>query len=267
MERAPVSDGGIPLCPRRCHRAAFEIGESHVIGCDQPGARARLDAHVAHGQPLLDAHAFEHRPAIFDHIAAAACRTDLADDVHNQVFGGHAGAKIAVYAHLHRFRLLQQQRLRCQHVFNLAGADPEGERAQTAVAGGMRIAADNGGAGQRESLFGADHMDDTLFLRCRRDVADAEFGCVAFKRGELRGAFRVGNRQHHAIRITARRGGQIVIGHRERQFGPPHRPSGYPQPLKRLRTGHFVHQMPVNIDQRGAIIAGFNHVRVPDFFV
>ncbi len=88
--------------------------------------------------------------------------------------GVTTGSQLALDPHFERLRLLEQQRLRCQHMLDLGRADAEGERADAAVAGGVAVTADDGRAGQREALLGADDMDDALFLVGRVDIADAE---------------------------------------------------------------------------------------------
>ena len=60
------------------------------------------------------------------------------------------------------FALLHQQRLRRQHVLDLARADAERERAERAVRAGVRVAADDRHAGQRRALLRPDHVHDAL---------------------------------------------------------------------------------------------------------
>src|SRR3546814_9487809 len=90
------------------------------------------------------------------------------------------------------------------HMLDLAGADAEGERAHAAMAGGVAVAADDGRTGQREALFRTHHVDNALLARIGIDIANAEFGRIAFKRGELRCAFRVGDRQAPTDRKSTR---------------------------------------------------------------
>src|SRR5664279_2102282 len=57
---------------------------------------------------------------------------------------------------------LLQEALRCQHVFHLAGADAERQRAECAVSGGMAIAAGDRHAGLGQAQFGSDNVYDPL---------------------------------------------------------------------------------------------------------
>ena len=92
-------------------------------------------------------------------------------------------------------------------------------------------------------------------------------GALRFERGELRRAFRIGDRQPVARRILARRGRQVVIGHRQRQVGAAHRAAARAQSRERLRAGDFMDEVAVDEDQAGAVGALFDDMRVPDFFV
>ena len=266
-EAAPPCDCGVPFNTVGRIRAALQIRERSVVGSDQPGARACLDAHVAHGQAALDAHALEHRATVFDHVAVAARGADHADDVEDQVFGRDSGAELAIDAHFHRPRFAQQQRLRRQHVLDLAGADPECQRADPAVRGGVAVAADDGGTGQRKALFWPDDMDDPLLAGGSVDIADAERGGVALQRGELLGAFGVGNRDAIARRVEPGGGRQVVIGDRQREVGAANAAPAGAQRFERLRAGHLVDEVAVDEQQRGTILARLDDMRVPDLFI
>ena len=132
------------------------------------------------------------------------------------------------------------QRLGRQHVFDLAGADPEGERADPAMRGSVRIATHDRRAGEGEALFRADDVDDPLFGRDRVDIADAECGRIALQRGKLRGALRVLDGKPRPVGREPCGGRQIVVGHGERQIGPAHGAPGKAQRLESLRAGDFV---------------------------
>ncbi len=267
LQRAPPGERAVPVLAPGGVGPAFEIREHRLVGRDQPGARAALDAHVADRQPALDAHALEHRAAVFDDMPGPARGADPPDDVEDQILGRDPGAERTLDPNLHRLRWREQQRLRRQHMLDLAGADPECERADPAMRGGMAVAADNGRAGQREALLGADDVDDALLGGGRLDVADPEFRSIALERGELRGALRIGDRQHRPVRRPPRCGRQVVIGHRECEIGPAHRTACEPQRREGLRAGDLVDQVTIDIDQAGAVLAPLDDMRVPDFLV
>jgi hypothetical protein len=59
-------------------------------------------------------------------------------------------------------------------------------------------------------------------------------------------------------------GGDIVVDHGQRGVGAPHLAAGQLQPLESLRTGDFMDQMPVDVDQAGAVILPVDDVALPD---
>ncbi len=152
-------------------------------------------------------------------------------------------------------------------MLDLAGTDPEGERADPAMRGGVTVPADDGGPGERKALFRPDDMDDALLRRVGGDVGHAEFRRVADQRGKLRGAFGIGDGELGAVGRAARRGREIVVGHRQRQVGPPHLAACDPQTFERLWAGDFVDQVAVDIDEAGTVRAPFDDMGVPDLFV
>ena len=156
-------------------------------------------------------------------------------------------------------------------MLHLAGTDPESQRADTAMRGGVRIAAHDRRAGKREALFRADDVDDPLFGRDRVNIADAEGGRIALKRGELRGALRIVDGKAGPIGREPRSGRQIVIGHGQRQIGPANRAPGQSQRLEGLRARDLVDQMSVYIEKAGIVGIGAVGTRhdmgVPDLFV
>jgi hypothetical protein len=58
-----------------------------------------------------------------------------------------------------------------------------------------------------------------------------------------------------------------MIGHGQREIGPAHRAPGDAKPLERLRAGHLMDEVAIDIDQAGAVIAPRDDMRVPDFLV
>ena len=107
-----------------------------------------LDCHVGNRQTSFEAERANNRAGIFDHMPGAARRTQHARDMQHDVLCADAGSKLALDPDLHRFRLLQLQGLRRQHMLDFAGADAERQRTQPTVARGMAVAADYCRAGQ-----------------------------------------------------------------------------------------------------------------------
>ncbi len=60
--------------------------------------------------------------------------------------------------------------------------------------------------------------------------------------------------------------GHIVVDGGHRAIGPAHLAAGQPQPLKCLRRGHLVHQLQVDVEQRGLTFGRNYHVLLPYLF-
>ena len=146
-------------------------------------------------------------------------------------------------------------------MLDLGGADADGQRPEGAVGSGVAVTADDGHAGLGEALLGADDVDDALADIVHGEKLDAEVAAVLFQGLDLEPRFGV----RDAGGAVA--GGHVVVGHRECRPGPPHRSSGEPQPGEGLGAGDLVDQVPVDIDQGGAIVLLVDQVAVPDLVV
>ena len=163
--------------------------------------------------------------------------------------------------HQHVLRLVREQRLRRQHVLDLAGADAVRQRAEGAVGRGVRVAADDRHAGQRGALLRADHVDDALALVVHLELGDAEAVAVGVERVDLQARDRVGD----AVRAVG--GRHVVVAHRQVRRQAPDLAAGQLEPLEGLRAGHLVHQVAVDVEHRGAVVLGVDDVLVPDLVV
>ncbi|MGY3463521.1 hypothetical protein ACVW0I_000392 [Bradyrhizobium sp. LM6.11] len=121
--------------------------------------------------------------------------------------------QFAVDGDAHVLRLLLDQRLRRQHVLDLARADAVRERAERAMRRGVAVTADDGGTGQRKALLGADDVDDALAPVELVVIFDAEFPGVVSQRLDLLDALRI------RVRLGAVGGRDVVIDDSERLLG------------------------------------------------
>ena len=135
------------------------------------------------------------------------------------------------------------------------------QRAERAMGRGMTVAANDGGAGQREALLGTDDVYDALTPVELVVVFDAEFPGVLFHDPHLLDAFRV------RIGFGAIGGRDIVIDHSKSLLRCANLASGGAQPLERLRRCHLMDQMAIDIEQAGAVVGFVNQVVVPDLVV
>jgi hypothetical protein len=125
----------------------FEIRVRGVVGSDEAGASTGLDRHVAHRHPALHGEIPDGLAAVLQDVALAAADADLRDHRQNDVLRGHAGLQGAREVDGHRLVGLERQRLGGQYVLDLAGTDTEGDGAERAVGGGVRVSADDRHAG------------------------------------------------------------------------------------------------------------------------
>ena len=173
-KRAPVGDGLVPLRALGRVGPALEELEGLVVGRHHADLGAELDREIADREPAFDLHVADRAAGIFDGVAGAAGRADLADQMQNQVLGRDAGRALAVEGDAHALGLALHQRLRRQHVDHLGGADAEGDRAQAAMGAGVAVAAHQQRARQGDALFRSHDMDDALARLAEVEQLDAQ---------------------------------------------------------------------------------------------
>ncbi|KAG0926697.1 hypothetical protein G6F31_018297 [Rhizopus arrhizus] len=165
----------------------------------------------------------------------------------DDVLGRTAEGQFAFHLDQHALGFLHQERLGRQHVLDFRRTDTKGQRTQRAVRAGVRVATDDGHAGQGRALLRADHVHDAL-----AQVIHAEFGnAVLIAIGVQRIHLQAGYRVIDTLGAIDRR--NVVI--RDRQVGAraPRFAPGNRQALERLRAGDFVQQVAVDIEQTGAV--------------
>ena len=213
-----------------------------------PGAAAALDRHVADRHPALHRQRLDRRARVLDDVADRAGDAHLADRGQDQVLGGDAEAELAVVVDPHRLGLLLHQALRGQHVLDLAGADPERQRAERAVRGGVRVAAHDRHARLGDAELRADHVHDPLMLGAERVDRDPELRALC-------SSVSTWMRESSSLISAATRravGRHVVIGGRQRAVGPADLAAVHPQAVERLRARHLVHQVQVDVEQARA---------------
>ena len=257
-QRAPIVERLLPRGSLRRVGPAVEVRERGVVGCDEPGLGAGLDRHVAHRHPALHRERPDRRPAVLDHVADAAAGADLTDDREDQVLGGHARREVAVDVDGHPLRASLRQRLRGQHVLDLARTDAERERTEGAVRGRVAVTAHDRHARLRPPLLGTDDVDDALPGVAHRIVGDAELGGVAAQGVDLLGRDLVGDRLVDVL------GRDVVVLGRDRQLGTAYRAPAQPEPVEGLRAGDLVNEMQVDVEQIGFTRCGSDEVTIPD---
>ncbi|VGP59023.1 hypothetical protein SB00610_02828 [Klebsiella quasipneumoniae subsp. similipneumoniae] len=194
-------------------------------------------------------------------MAGAAGAAGFTNDRQHDIFGGDARRRFALHFDFHGFRTTLFQGLGRQHMFHFGSADAEGQRAERAVGGGMGVAAYNGHPRQGHPLFRAHYVNDALVRVIQVVQLNAELFTVLNQLLHL-------NAGHLAGRVNVfglRR--DVVIHGGEGFTRLAHLAAVGAQAVKGLRGGNFMHQMAVDIQQRGFVLRLIHHVRIKQFFV
>ena len=128
-------------------------------------------------------------------------------------------------------------------MLDLARADAERQRTERAVGRRVAVAADDGHAGQRETPFRPDDVHDPLAWVAAAVQADAELLAVAGQRVHLRSRDRIRER------LVERRGRHVVVHRGDGEVGPADLATVEPQAVERLRRGHLVDEVEIDIEE------------------
>ena len=126
---------------------------------------------------------------------------------------------------------------------------------------GVRVAADDGHARLGDAEFGADDMHDALIARVDIVEFDAEVGAVLAQRGDLLGGDLVDDVE---AAFDGRR--HVVVDGGDGAVGAADFAASQAQSFKCLRGGDFVHQLQVDVEQRGLALGLDDDMLLPDFF-
>src|SRR5205807_1661751 len=213
MQSFPAADGFLKRFSSRNKRPAFEISEGGFIGRDHAGARAALDGHVAHGHASVHREGANGFAAVFGDVAVAATDANLSDDGKNEVLGGDPSGTLAVDENVERLGARLNETLSCEDMFDFAGADAKGQRAECTVRGGVAVAANNSLPGLGDAQLGADDMHDALILAVHVEETDTGFATVFLQGFKLEFGIVIQDGQR------AVGGGDGMVHHRESEIG------------------------------------------------
>src|SRR5262245_58403684 len=126
----------------------------------------------------------------------------------------------------------------------------------------MAIAADDRHPGQGCSLLRADHVDDALVAVAKREIRlRPETAHVGVERFDLQARGRVGDA---VLPVPGRR---VVIGGRDDRVRAPNVAAGELQAVEGLRARDFVHEMPVDVEERRTVVLDVHRVARPELGV
>ena len=138
-----------------------------------------------------------------------------------------------------------------------------GQGAERAMGRGVGIAADDGHAGLGAALLGPDHVDDAVAHVAHGEELDPVVLDVPRQRLELQARLIVGDGVDPEALALGR---HVVVGHRQSAVRPAHGAFRGPKSGERLRRGHLMDQVQVDIEDRLAVLLG-DDVGVPDLVV
>ena len=242
----------------RCEFAAANVIKRCLIRSNHAGPRPGFDRHVAHRHPLFHGQRLNGGTGIFQHIAGSTLRSDLTNEVQNQILGRYATSEMSVDAQFKRLRFVLKQRLRREHMFHLARPDAECQRPERTVRSRVTISANDRHPRLGVASFRTNDVHDPLVGVVQIVEPDAKLFAVLPQGVHLLTRNRIGNRQQ----AIGRR--DIVIGRGNGFFRPPYFSSRQTQSFERLSARHFMHQLKVNIDNRGLPWFFVDEVLVPD---
>jgi hypothetical protein len=237
---------------------ALDVGEGHVVRGDESGTGTALDAHVAHGHPLLHVQGADRLTGVFEDVARPASHPDSRDQGQDDVLGADAGREPSIDPDLVGLRPALEEALRGEHHLDLARADPERERPKGAMGRGMAVAADDGHPRLGQPELGADDVHDALVRGAQAVQRDPELAAVIGEHLDLRSGHLVRDRQGAIV------GRDRVVRRRHGLAGPADLQPTPAQARERLRAGHLVDEM--EIDRQDGRRAGLlaDDVIAPD---
>ncbi len=174
-------------------RTALDVVDCGFVHANQACPRSGLDGHVAQGHAPFHRQGADGIAAELYGVARAAGGADPAYDGQGDVLGCDARFGLPVHQDQHVLGLALDQGLGRQHMLDFGGADANRQRAERAMGGGVRIAADDGHARQDRTLFRPDDMHDALAGIGHGEFGDAELGAIMFQSFHLQAGNRVGD--------------------------------------------------------------------------
>ncbi|MNM82039.1 hypothetical protein D3C81_940600 [compost metagenome] len=253
VQRLPVLQRGVALgavvIATDIRRAAQHIVDGGLVRRNQRAARGGLDRHVAQREAGFDAQLADRRATVLHHVATRTLCADRPDDAQDQVLGGGAERQLAVHADAHGLCHPVDQRLRGQHVLDLGRADAKAQRAERTVGGGVAVAADHHHARPDHAVLGRHHVLDALQRVVGVEQRDRVPVAIAAQIRGLQRRRRIGD---HADRAGVRGDDMADHGHvlpRHQHAAPLLMQAG-----EGLRTGVFVHQVQVAIQQHVVVV-------------
>src|SRR5258708_39981479 len=146
----------------------------------------------------------------------------FANNGKSHILGGDAWSQRTFDANIHRLGTLLQEALCGQDMLNFAGANTKGQCAHGTMRRGMRVAAYERHARQRDTLLRANNMHNALASVVHVEESHTEIPGILLHSGDTHLTGLVYNIEH----LAPADGRHIVIKHGNGGIGSAHRPVG-----------------------------------------
>mmetsp|Transcript_5266 Transcript_5266/g.10699 ORF Transcript_5266/g.10699 Transcript_5266/m.10699 type:complete len:671 (-) Transcript_5266:225-2237(-) len=267
VETRPVFHGAVPLLSIGRHGPSLQILEGDLVRTDEAGAGSRLDSHVGDGHAGLHGQLADGLPRELHGASGASGGADKAAHVQNDVLGPYPSGQLSVDPNQHVLSLGLGEGLRGQHVLHLAGPDPERERPEGPVGGGVAVPAHARGSGQGEPLLRTDDVHDALSLVRHPEVLHAEVPHVLLHLQHLRARVDLVDEGAHVRQFRAVLRGNVVVHRGQGAVRTAEAAAREAEALEGLGGGHLVDQVTVDVEEGGAFFGHLHRVVVEDFVV
>ena len=233
------------------------------VGRNQRAARARFNREVAQHHALFDGKGFNDGAAVLNDRAQGAARRDAAQNVEHEILGVGALGHRARDADAHRRGKPVDKRLGGENVFNFRGADAKAQRSESAVRGGVAVAADDDHARAHESLLLHDDVLDPLV---------GALGAVeGFNAEVLAVLLHVERLLERGLVIDSARlfvvGRDDVVDDAQVRVGNEHGKAALTHTGEGLRRGVFVGKVHVAVKKHSVVVNARNGVRLDELGV
>ena len=164
----------------------------------------------------------------------------------DQILGEHTISEVIFHPDPTHLEFVHRQALTGKHITHLAGADPEGNRTERSMRGGMGITTGNSHSRLGQPQFWSNHMHNSLTTAAQPIEGDAMASTIPLEGAE----HLLGQRISERSLLTDGRNDVINGGHRA--FWAAHRQTLVIQCCKCLRAGHLVNQVQTDKQLSGA---------------
>ena len=266
MQGSPVGLRLIPKLAFGCKGCALHVVQGYIIHSDQTRPCPGLNGHVAQGHTTLHGQAPDGGTRKFNGAARATGGTNLTDNGEGDILGSHTLGEVTVHGHPEVLHFALYQAARGKDVLHFRGANAVGQCPHGAVGRGVGIPTDNGHARQCRALLRPHDVDNALANIIQGNFRNGVGRAVVVQGLQLDAGYIIFH-PRQTLGTLVRFCRDVVVRHGDVGADPPGLPTRQPQALEGLGGRHLMEQLPVDIDQRSAVVTGLDQVAAPQFVV